>query len=392
MAGCIRHSAFDNKDMADAGFALTAIAQRYPGDLRQRINRDAVYLLVDAAKNNDGPGDRWFRLLDALFDAHWAYTEGIEPSWLWCDLARLELERNMPDRVSEIAARITSPEALISLRVDKQFAPLVKARPERFDIEHAAAAEVEVLRGFVAKAPRSLGALVDLSASMLVSRQFAEALRITDEAIARVAAAQGAPAPYDDVDAMFIWVMDERARALQHLNRWPEALEQLRLAAALPESGMTNISLAINAADSCIALERADEALALVEHLREPTPFGRMQVESIRFSAALQKGDEAESDRALAYMSEHRVDAIEAYQDALLEADRIDSAAAVLIARLNDSKERSAALVNVQIYPESPAPSRIIEQRRRFHELLMRADVRATIGRFGIVESFSVSP
>jgi len=57
-------------------------------------------------------------------------------------------------------------------------------------------------------------------------------------------------------------------------------------------------------------------------------------------------------------LQQHQTDAIETYEEALLDASTIDDAAALLISRLADPKLRSDALMVVQQYDEPPVPPR----------------------------------
>ncbi len=126
-------AAWKLKHASEVVSGLTVIARRWPDDLK-RFTSEFVGWTADEIEGVD-PEVR-AALLAALFDARWIWRDIIEPSELWRDLARYHLGRNQLDRAAEVAARITDPYVLISMRVDHRFDPLV-TDPAHFDINQA---------------------------------------------------------------------------------------------------------------------------------------------------------------------------------------------------------------------------------------------------------------
>lgn len=81
---------------------------------------------------------------------------------------------------------------------------------------------------------------------------------------------------------------------------------------------------------------------------RKAGRYGDMQADAQKFDAALQRNDSVQIKTTLGFLREHQKDALGTYQSALTNADRQDEAAKLLIARLADPRQSSAALIAVQ--------------------------------------------
>jgi hypothetical protein len=115
-----------------------------------------------------------------------------------------------------------------------------------------------------------------------------------------------------------------------------------------------------------------------------------MQFQKQILWAAVLLHEQNEAERALAFLRDHRDDAPDAYQEALLITDRPDEGATLLISRLADAKRRSAALLAVQYYADEAAPPRVLQIQRRWRALLNRHDVQQAIARVGRVERYAL--
>jgi len=115
-----------------------------------------------------------------------------------------------------------------------------------------------------------------------------------------------------------------------------------------------------------------------------------MQETYVRLDAAVQLGDTEQTEKWLAFLKEHRVDAPRTYGDALLMSGDVESAAKWLIEQLEDLDLRSAALLGVQNYAVPPRTPRQAELDRRWRDLIARPDVQAKIAKVGRVESYKI--
>jgi hypothetical protein len=386
-----RFRAAYGRDLKDALLCLTTLAQRWP-DLLGRFEDWVVPRTAYDAEKIDALTDARFALLQALFEAEWTLGQGEEPSGLWASLIDLHLQRHSVEQAIEVASHVNDPYTLIGLRVDNRYDELRRALPGRFDIEKAMREENQFLADAAVRNPRSLEALSRLAWSMLCANRYEDALALTGHTIEL---AKTDPETWDDLDDQLPWIMDNHSRALMGLNRWDEAVEQLAAAAALPERGGPNVSNAINLGYAYAVIDRPADALKAVAEVAKSgkaSPYGLMQLESVRLASALDSGDTAARNKSLDYLRKHRADAESTLLWMLVWANELDEAARILIERLEEPRSRRDALVELQSYIEPPAPPRLMQYREHWAALLARPDVRAAASRAGTVQSFSIAP
>jgi beta-barrel assembly-enhancing protease len=377
---------------ADAGLAIATIAKRWPTDLA-KVNNELVGRTAFMMKKDSRLGAERQDLLNALFAAHYTNEWGTEPSSYWKDLIVDALARNDLALARDFSARITDAETLIALHIDKRFDALVEAEPRGFEVRPAAEREVKRLRNVVDQNPRSLGALVQYGYAMLEVGQFAELVKLSDKTISRAENASIKSPPYDDASEQLNWIYDNKFRALRALGRWDEALAVLESGRMKRERGSGNVSQAINLGGFYIELGRPDEALKSLDGIdwaHSLSGYGRMQLQHVRYCAYLQLHSANEADKVFAYLRENKDDAPDTWQDVMLDSGDMDGAAALLISRLHDVKERDAALASVQMYSKIIEPPKTAEARKRRDVLLARDDVRAAIDAVGRRAVFAV--
>jgi beta-barrel assembly-enhancing protease len=373
----------------DAIESLTQLGRRWPEKLPE-VNFQAVWEIVRHARHVPAKEPVLHALLNSLYEAKWTLAGGVEPSSIWRDLAALELDRNQVARAREIVRRVQSPHIVVSMRIDRRFDPLREAESRYFDVDAAVTNELAMMRSIVQRSPRSLDAVVQLTYSMLDAGRYGETLETTAEVMRRVDGAPAKQAPYDDMDKM-IWILDNRARALAATQRWSEAEAMVRAAADRKEDGRRNVSNVINLAWFYAEAGRSDEALAALLDLgQDMSAYGLMQMHGARYAAALQKGDVAISNESLAYLAEHRNDALDTWQWTLVRANRLDEAAALLIERLRDPVLRGQALDDLQDYADPPPAAERAIWNARWTQIRNRADVRRAVDAVGRIERFSI--
>lgn len=373
----------------DAILSLTQLARHWPEKLRD-LNYSLVMQVVNYARHVLDGQSALHELLTSLFDAKWTADEGIEPSYMWRELAALELDRQQFARAQEVMSRIKAPHVIVALRVDRRFDRLREAAPQYFDVDAAAANAIDLRRSIVQRSPRSMDAIVQLTYALLDSGRYEEILSMTAEVLRKVDSSAGEQAPYDDMDSL-IWIRDNRARALAAKQRWNEAEAELRAAANMTERGERNVSNIINLAWFYAAAGRNDEALSVLPDLgMELSPFGLMQMHGARYAAALQKGDMQIANESYEYLDKHRDDALSSWQLTLFIANRLDEAAALLIERLNNPVLRAEVLQELQDYANPQfAPQRAL-WNARLKMVRNRDDVRRAIEAVGRIESYTI--
>ncbi len=357
----------------DALIAATTIAKRWPAAL---ATGNALLVSRIAYRSKDP------ELMNALFAAKFTLEWGSEPDGLWRELITDALEHNNLRRARELSKRLQNPSTLLHMRVDRRFDALVKAEPRTFDLPAAVERERKRLSKAVAANPRSLSVRVQYGYALLAAGRFTELLTLTDEIISRTAAAAAGSPSFDDIPDQLNWIYNHKADSLRALGRWEEALAVMEAARKKAEEGGDNVSQAINLGWHYVDYGRPQDALEALEGIdwaRSLSPYGRMQLQHVRYRAYLQLANAAEADNVFAYLREHREDAEDTWQLALIDAGDFDGAAALLISRLRDTQHRADALGEVQEYRPLPRLPRQAEERARWEKLLMRSDVAAAI-------------
>jgi tetratricopeptide (TPR) repeat protein len=388
-------SAYARQSYAEAARALAEVAARFPSALSQ-IPDDAILRLA-AIPQNSSATERAarFELLQKLFALGWKDEHGIEPSTLWHDLIRELIERDLVDEAVRVVPHVQSPGQLIELRVDRRFDVLMQKSAPVLSVEGIAKANVQNWRQANTKFPRSIQVVVGLLSALYAAGRFDTELTLANEAVARVEAARSPRDAFDDANEKLNWLYNSRSSALQALGRWDEAVADLRKARDLLERGGPNVSNTINLADLYVGMGRPDDALTTLAPLlktfpKNTSPYGAMQVQSVRHAAAVLQNDEAAARKAFEFLSKHRADAPRTFQEALVWSNRPDEWARYMIERLHDPQDRNLALRELQRYIETPEPPVWMQMRKRMQEFASRADVRAAVAEVGVIERFEI--
>jgi tetratricopeptide (TPR) repeat protein len=369
----------------DALAAVTTIAKRWPDAM---TSENALLVSRIAYRSKEGGRNKAevLDLLNALFRAHFTLEWGTEPSGLWYELISEALDRKDLKRAREVSRRVQDPFTLLHMRVDRRFDPLVRADPRLFDLEAAVARECKRLAKAVAANPRSLSVRVQYGYALLTAGRFAELLKLSDDVIAKTTtSAEGSPA-YDDIPNELNWIYNHKAESLRALGRWEEALSVMEAGRLKEEDGSVNVSQAINLGWHYVDFGRPQAALEALQGIdwgRSLSPYGRMQLQHVRYRAYLQLGNAREADNVFAYLREHREDAEGTWQLVLVDAGDFEGAAALLISRLRDEEQRYEALGEVQDYQPMPRLPLQAAQLARWRNLVARPDVAAAIAEAG---------
>jgi beta-barrel assembly-enhancing protease len=383
------YASFGLGDMTDAAEALTHIANQTPKGLTD-IKDSTIFRILGELKKSPTPVSKSYDLIAALFGAHWKIDGLFEPSSEWRDYALALVARGRVNEAKSVIIRIRQPSVLISMRVDKRFDPLVKSNPRLFNIDKAVETNIADLRDIMSQSPRDLQSVIELTYALLKARRYDEVLTLTDVVVQKANDRNSASSAYDDVNDYLIWILNNRAIALGGVGRRDEELELLIRAARRPEHGELNVSQAINLGQFYCELGRPKDALFAILDVRNTSPYGQLQVETVHLCAALQVGDKDATALALSYLKEHQADSFKTYQSALVSVEDFDGAAALLIRRLNDPSTRADALTEVQNYVDPADLSLPVKSRERFRAVVNRNDVQQSINKVGRIESFNL--
>ena len=370
-------SALTIDDSVDAATSLLTLVRRWPAELKN-YRPDSLERVVLALEE---PAQKTLRteLLEALFAAGWRSNFNAEPEELWRELALKLLEIGQQDRARAVSDRISGAESLARMRIDRRFTPLVSADPARFDIGRALAADIERARVVVRQNRRSLDAVARLCYLLGQAGRWNELLAATDTALQRI---RKNPRSFDDAENLHGWVMNLQAWALSSLGRSTEALRLMEAARRIGRADHDNIDQAINLGALNLRLQQPAAALRSVEGIdwsKGISDYGRMQLQAVRHAALRRLGRIEEATEALDYLREHRKIAETTYLESLLDAGKIDEAAATLTAQLQDPAKRDAALWSVQQFAVAPLAPRDTPYLQAREQMLARADVQTAI-------------
>jgi len=367
--------------------AVTTVGRRWPEALRE-TNAYAIVQTTVAAEY--GPPQARLELLEALFNARWTLF-GMEPSWVWKDLALLLLERNDMDGAALVVGRVTSPHGAIAMRVDRRFDRLLEGAGP-LDVHRVQDAEIEQLRTAAGEPPPSLKKVHNFLRALAGAGRYAEIVQRADFALAH--SGPGGASAHEDADETRIWIINDRARALERLGRREDAVADLEYASRMAEHEHGNVSQTINLALLYVRLDRPSDALATIARvpLKNANAYGRFLVEGVRHACAIAQGNAKEAGATFTYLRDHRDDAPEAYQDALLDEGLDDESAATLVFLLRDPQRRNGALMSVQQFARGAEAPRRTRLRERWRAIVERHEVQAAIAEVGRAERWDIPP
>lgn len=310
----------------------------------------------------------------------------VDPNRFWWELTRAYLEQGQIERATQAVLRVTSPAVILMMRVDKRYQPLLAAQPEHFNVPAALDQEIAVLEQLSKACPRVITLKVAHAQMLNVARRYDLAIKVTDDVLAGSGMDRIPSELYDDAPTAFPWVLNARASALQGLAKFDEAEKYLRAAVNLRIRNQRNVSQTINLAAMYASLGRSQEAKAELQEPFAANEYGRMQIQRVLLLAAVVDKDERALRDALDELRSKEKESPSTLQEALLDANQMDEAAALLIRRLAEPSLRADALFEVQDYRNvRPTPAAQARQQR-WAELRAREDVQAAIAQVGHVE------
>jgi hypothetical protein len=192
---------------------------------------------------------------------------------------------------------------------------------------------------------------------------------------------------------------NERMRRLGHLER-PSAVALVAIASSprVPAIATLLIILVLvwvilatyyKFEDLFCELSRPNDALAAIGRMvADTSPYGAMQMESVRLEAAEQLKDTKQVSRSLDYLRTHRTDAPATYEQGLIVVNQLDRAAHELVSQLLDVDQRQRTLLGVQAFAPAPGTQRDTELDARQRAVIAGSEVQAAIRKVGRAESY----
>jgi tetratricopeptide (TPR) repeat protein len=331
------------------------------------------------------------RFFAALDRGRWTPTYVFEtPQWLWLRYVNLLLADGDLAGARRIAARLTRPEILQRMRLDKRYDALLAADPGHFDVRYAALATLASDQALLAANPNDGGGIDIVARDLRILGRAADVLPMVDAALA-----QPGPLLKRETDYR-TWMLNDRADALYDLGDFEGSVEFLKKAAAPGPGGAVTVSQAINLAGVLNAVGRPDEAVSTLAPFDTPeakaatSPYGLMWVAAERACAyyALNQVDKAEASRA--FTRDHATDNQGAVIKAGVCANDLDYVAATFIQRLETADGRAEALFQLSDFRMAKLTQVDVVMAARMQTLKARPDVRAAVSKAGRTETIDL--
>ncbi len=324
-------------------------------------------------------------LLQVLFDRQWQ-DDGMEPGGLWLTLATLQADAGEHAALAATVARIDTPMDVVTLRSDKRFDAVINRRDPRFDPLQSARRHVDALRVEGLLRPERGDRITELTDTLLLMGEHEQVLSTTEALYTRLAAAGASPSFRGAEYAA--WMLMHRATAEHRLGRDAQAEATLVLASTLHEQAPAfNPLMRLYLASWYLGKQQPGRALQTLDGLEEGEIYGEYVRQWIRFNAYRTLGDGERSAQARQWLQSNEGEGRSVYLEVLISEDRLDDAAAWLVAGLQDKAQRQELLQLLQDFRMLPPMPADVENEKRWAQLFKRRDVRAAVDAVGRIET-----
>ena len=334
------------------------------------------------------------RLFQAFHDANFQYA-AADASSMWYELARMHLDAGDVERARQAAARVADGDAVMRMRVDRRFDPIVVRDARAFDARAQAQVLVDNLRRKSIARPRDVNLWIQLGYAQLAVGDHQgvidDATRVLD-ALAPTMNAKQSPPGWQNADKR-VWLYNNRAVAYARMGRVDLAIADLTQASTLPEYGARNVSQVLNLGTLLCYAGRPAEAVQQVSTgMENMAPYGKLVQSLVLLCAAVQRDDRAAMLRLAQSILATAEDANATVRlEAYLWTGNLEAAEGEYLKMLQDPAQRSDALVYAQQTNHTPGmPGRATLDRNR-EALLARPAVKAAIEKVGRVERFDLN-
>ena len=381
--------AADGDDATVTLAAFDAAAEHQPAFVRE-LDEQTVGALLSLARSSTDPDAAILAVLERLAQADFRGPSTSYDGWLALEHVRLLLQRGEVERARARLPEHISPELVQLLRARTLFAPLRGDPQLEAKLDYLRAAEEATAIGLVewkAKPSEAAPLLAAMQALRALGRP-REAIEVGQRGL-EVWKAD----PSDDASDAQRWILNEIGYAHYELSEPDLARAALERSARFPEYGTPNVSQVINWASELVRDALPEQALAVIETVGSPSPYGRMWAASIRACANEQLGRIDARNAALEELRAEERENPAAHVQALLCANRLDEAAASMIRRLAKPELQDEAFAALHEKRPTPAEERPFPKLlgERFATVCERPDVRAAAAPLGTIESIPLT-
>lgn len=368
--------AMQERDFPSAAQRLTVLAERSPDGLRTISSAVPRGIMQYLTQEQDFPARK--RLFVALARADWQPADRPE---MRDSFAQGAIEALLADKqVSEAEAilpRVTMPELLVSMAMERLYEPLWPAIEARLGPHGGNAVDRFALSRLEAftRSERDERSLRDAIRSFILLGRFPEAIELAEKVKIEEGMSEDA-----------VTSVRYHAQALAAQGHRDEAVARMRPFAALDVARTpAAVSGLVSLAELLDEGNRSEEALTVARAAESRSgdaisQWGRAWLQRTEVCALSALGRGAEADRIADTLIAHSADNQAATVEALLCARRSDDAARIAVATL--ATQEGASVLADQFQPESAlwaaAPSRL---RALWTDFLKRPDVRTAFDR-----------
>ena len=368
--------------------ALTAAARDFPNDV-DGINIEFINTTVNRASTLGDTG-RYRGLLEALWAARYRSHDDFQPAdGLWFQLFKVYADAGLDDKARALIPEFAGSYYAIAVNIDNRYRRFATAQPARFDIAAAVKKDLEHDQALARQHPDDLSGVQRVASDLKYSGQLPQALKLLDDALAKIAAAPAGKPAFRNVDDQLHWVHNERSRVLALMGRWEESEAAQKTARdASLAAGDDLVSQVINLAGRYYVEGKPQQALDTLKDLdpKNSSAYGLMSVAEPQVCAYAQLGDKVHLDETLTYMRDHAEDGFAPLVSALQCTGDVDSVAAAVIKQLDDPETRLSVLTVLQDYVADPAPTPISARMDSvWAAVKARPDVKAAVDRYGVI-------
>lgn len=305
---------------------------------------------------------------------------GGDAQGLGYSYAELLADEGEAEAAKAVLANLYAQELLIDATFDPRLRPLL---PPGQDLRAVTETALAKDRELMARHPDLMMPMLEVVRDLHRLGRADEALTLLLAAATQVEDEKG----FTDREERLPWYWDALARTYVHLNRYPDAVAAFRKGGALAEGGGVNVSQILNLAVVQVRFGEPAEALktlAVFDSAERPlSGYGQMVLRVARGCAHAALGNAAAAEADLTYALAHEKEGRGIVTSLYLCLGRLDEAAASLIRRLDDPKERSDALQDVAEYAPRAVAIPLSKAEEGMIALKAREDVKAAIGRAG---------
>ncbi len=374
----------------DGGDAAVRAVTQFPDEIK-KMDSWRIFSVTSKLEKIKDDRVRYQKFLEGLRAINYVPDDAFTTAEsLWFDLFTIYADHGEDAKAQAIADGLTEPFTVVRRQIDKRYQRFVAAGDDAY--MKAVEGDIAVARAVAARNPEKIEGVHRISNKLININRLPEALKLIDEALAKVDAAPKDKPAFTDLDEYHAWILGERSSALMQMGRYDDALaSQTKARDVAIVADQDTISHKINLGGLLNDLGKPAEALNEVKDVdsKKTSNYGIMAAEEVRACAHSQLGDKASLAKSLEFMRGHAEDGETTLQSALLCANESDEAAKRLIARLDDPVKRGAVLATLQIYLAKPQPTawqKTIDSR--FAALIVRPDVQAAIAKYGVIRRY----